>query len=1360
MKKLLIGLLIGLGIAGSLTALAFSGIFVNGGGTGVGSVPLGSMLIGSSTNRSLTVIGTGTNASVLTMYNNLPAWRPAAGGGSATTTIQIGVAGTTINGPNFIISTSTTGTGTLKVTGSGSTINFALDTSGLQGTGAYLLTVATTSPIGGDGTTAHPLTFTNPGYLLTVATTSPISGAGTVGSPIACPACLVTGGTAGAVANSVTFNSSGGASANTAFNGSAGVTVDYHTVGAQIAGTYLTASSTIIAGGTATHSPSITFATSTDTNLLLSIVCATATCTFNPSWTGTLADARIASAATWSGKQNALSFPLAVNLGGTGSTSLNTTLVAQGTNLYFTNALAAGAISLTTTGTSGASTYNNSTGALNIPNYTSSGGGATTTIQAGAIINGPTFVFASGSPDTTWNIIGSGSTITFNHPNNLLTSFARSATKTVCASNALDTTNCDYKATATTSEVAIQAALTSLNGHGGTVALSDGTFGISTSTWITASGTTISGMGAGGTILKADSGLSVPIMQSALQLQNVTITGIKFAGALASTTSGTAIGFQGWDLRNSTITNNWFNGFPNEGIYLNGDANLGWYDMVQNNDIDSNGIGYHARYNEYSYIVGNSFSWNTTYSAESESDADWYQYNTFDATTGLAELYLPFGTGEYNVDHNSFTRFSQYGIVMRSINDSKFTNNIFDSVPASKAAIQNGQYGSEAGSRNVFANNNTTGSTNSGSVGIAEVSATDHNSYTGNVFQNVSAAYSLNGASTSYSVIDPTILTVKGITTLATTTVSNLLNGDVVYSNNGTLTTSNNIQTDGTRMFIANDIPITFGGGSGSDSSFKTGSDGTFLFDVGSNVSIKLKSGSSSTHMGYTDGSFNYVWNTDGSGNTNQNGSLTVQGTGSLATTTISQLTVSSLTSGNCVQASTAGLLTTTGSPCGSGGLASYNVTSANGLITVSTSTTLATLTASTSPTFTNLYLTNALPVTQGGTGLTSGYNNTNWDTAYTQTERWNGGSTDLVAATGRTSLGLGTMALLANTGSSTITTLGTIGTGTWQGTAIGDTYISSAATWNGKLSTVTADAPLGGSGTSGSHLTCTGCLTANQTITLTGAVSGSGTTAITTTYAGINPVATGGTGQSAIVAGQILFGGSAIVASSTNLTFTTGTNTLAVTGTSTVSNFFAVGTTTPLVARFTLQNAAGTTDIFRMASSTGATLDEFDFQGHLGIGTTTDTSNLSIQGTAGQSYNLFNISSSSGASLLTVASAADTSFSVMASSTAGTNDYYFKVNSKGVSASSTVPTVASCGTSPSVTGSNSAFTVTVGSVSATTCTVTFVPAYTNTPVCTVSSQTGTIAVGYTKTNTSIILTNAALTSDLVDVHCWGNDEP
>lgn len=53
-----------------------------------------------------------------------------------------------------------------------------------------------------------------------------------------------------------------------------------------------------------------------------------------------------------------------------GSIVVNTDQIAEGaTNLYFTNTRARAAISLTTTGTSGAATYNSSTGVLNIPNY-------------------------------------------------------------------------------------------------------------------------------------------------------------------------------------------------------------------------------------------------------------------------------------------------------------------------------------------------------------------------------------------------------------------------------------------------------------------------------------------------------------------------------------------------------------------------------------------------------------------------------------------------------------------------------------------------------------------------------------------------------------------------------------------------------------------------------------------------------------------------------------------------------------------------------------------------------------------------------------------------------------------------------
>jgi hypothetical protein len=53
--------------------------------------------------------------------------------------------------------------------------------------------------------------------------------------------------------------------------------------------------------------------------------------------------------------------------------------------------------------------------------------------------------------------------------------------------------------------------------------------------------------------------------------------------------------------------------------------------------------------------------------------------------------------------------------------------------------------------------------------------------------------------------------------------------------------------------------------------------------------------------------------------------------------------------------------------------------------------------------------------------------------------------------------------------GQSSITTLGTVATGVWQGTAVGDTYISSASTWNAKAPTAS---PTFATSITGSYLT------------------------------------------------------------------------------------------------------------------------------------------------------------------------------------------------------------------------------------------------------------------------------------------------
>jgi hypothetical protein len=74
--------------------------------------------------------------------------------------------------------------------------------------------------------------------------------------------------------------------------------------------------------------------------------------------------------------------------GYTGAVVLTTSDVAEGTALYFTNTRAQNAITLTTSGTSGASTY--SGGTLNIPNYSLSGLGGVPTTRT-LTINGTTF---------------------------------------------------------------------------------------------------------------------------------------------------------------------------------------------------------------------------------------------------------------------------------------------------------------------------------------------------------------------------------------------------------------------------------------------------------------------------------------------------------------------------------------------------------------------------------------------------------------------------------------------------------------------------------------------------------------------------------------------------------------------------------------------------------------------------------------------------------------------------------------------------------------------------------------------------------------------------------------------------------
>lgn len=86
---------------------------------------------------------------------------------------------------------------------------------------------------------------------------------------------------------------------------------------------------------------------------------------------------------TWS---NNSGVPALLNTGTSNFIDVTTDNLSEGsTNKYYTDSRARGSISLTTTGTSGAATYNNTTGVLNIPQYSGGSSGSLITSSASTL---------------------------------------------------------------------------------------------------------------------------------------------------------------------------------------------------------------------------------------------------------------------------------------------------------------------------------------------------------------------------------------------------------------------------------------------------------------------------------------------------------------------------------------------------------------------------------------------------------------------------------------------------------------------------------------------------------------------------------------------------------------------------------------------------------------------------------------------------------------------------------------------------------------------------------------------------------------------------------------------------------------
>jgi hypothetical protein len=158
-------------------------------------------------------------------------------------------------------------------------------------------------------------------------------------------------------------------------------------------------------------------------------------------------------------------------------------------------------------------------------------------------------------------------------------------------------------------------------------------------------------------------------------------------------------------------------------------------------------------------------------------------------------------------------------------------------------------------------------------------------------------------------------------------------------------------------------------------------------------------------------------------------------------------------------------------------------------------------------------------PVTSSGTlalSLTAGYSipttssQSNWDAAYTQRLQWDGGSTNLVASTGRTSLGGTTVGqnffTLTNPGAITFPRINADNTVSALSAADFRTAIG-AGTGGGSVTSV------GGTGTV-NGITLSGTVTSTGNLTLGGTLSD---VSLTTQVTGRLPVANGGTGAATL---------------------------------------------------------------------------------------------------------------------------------------------------------------------------------------------------------------------------------------------------
>ncbi len=210
--------------------------------------------------------------------------------------------------------------------------------------------------------------------------------------------------------------------------------------------------------------------------------------------------------------------------------------------------------------------------------------------------------------------------------------------------------------------------------------------------------------------------------------------------------------------------------------------------------------------------------------------------------------------------------------------------------------------------------------------------------------------------------------------------------------------------------------------------------------------------------------------------------------------------------------------------------------------------------------------------------------------------------------------------------------------------------------------------------------------------------------------------------------------------------------------------------------------------------ASTSTQYLSIDKDGNTSVGSTTPAGKLTVLGTSGSTLPLFSVASSSASPVFQIAASGSAAFKPTATSTlaftisnpsnssvftvnttppgltdfmfqvaTSSNDYFFGVKGNGhLSASSTAPTLSTCGGSPVVVKANDTVgRIVTGTGVITACTLTFANTYTNPPVCVANPEGGvTIFIAASTTASTVLFTGSGtITSTTITYHCFGLNE-